>query len=133
MVGIASRNEKRAAPCRDSPSSSAAVIVTPARDAPGMSAAVCATPMSAACANVTDAKPPVPRRRSAHHRAMAKPMIAAATTPTSRNAVSAKGWMSHPANAMGTAATATLARRSTLESQLSRATLAPKPANSRRK
>ena len=49
MPGIASRNEKRAAPERDRPSARPAVIVMPEREVPGMSASACAQPIRSAC------------------------------------------------------------------------------------
>ena len=134
VIGVAIRNEKRAAASRFSPAKRAAEMLIPDRLMPGTSASACAAPIVIATGNVTSPTPLVwPPQRSASHRMIAPTTSVTATSPTSRNAVSMRSLSRKPAIAAGiVAATRSHARRRSGSARNERSRMAANPAGTRR-
>ena len=134
MIGVAIRNENRAAASRSSPAKRAAEMLMPDRLMPGTSASAWAAPIPPAIGNVTSSTPLVrPPQRSASHRITAPTTSVTATKPTSRKAVSMRSLRRKPAMAAGmVAATSSQARRRSGSPANDRSRIAAKPAGTSR-
>ena len=111
VIGMPSRNEKRAAVARSRPPKSAVVIVIPERDVPGTSASAWAQPITSPWPQPTRSSgSPAPRdgsaaRRSATHSTTAHTAVDTAMTSVERSRVSMSLPKSTPASTPGTVAT----------------------------
>ena len=107
VIGVASRNEKRAALMRESPAARPAVMVTPERETPGTSASACANPRPSATPHPGRAvSRPGGRKRSAAHSRKPNTISITAWSGSERSACSAALSSSLPATAPGTVASA---------------------------